>query len=135
MSSQTYYTLVYFGFYTVPALVLFGATLIAVHLRREGVLLPVDFGGWILPGLVYYGVPQLIYQLRWYGIDLEAPSKSLANIIEPPLVALLSWLAFLVRIRAGTKNPYLNKRAAYWAVGVGVVFAIAVLFFVPGLNE
>jgi hypothetical protein len=121
--------------YVVPALVLFGVTFLALHLMRRHLVLPIEYGTWLLPGVIYWSLPLLVYELRWHGVNFGAPTKSLANLVEPFILALLCWLVFIVRAVTGSKRPHINRQAAYLGIVAGVVLAVAILFAVPTLPE
>lgn len=123
------------GLYVGPAMVLFGGTIIVLRLTKTALLLPFEYGTWLLPGIIYWLIPVLAYEARWYGVDLEIPSKSLANLGEPVLVAVLYWLVFVARLLLAKLHPYINRWMAYWCVVAGVAIALATLFFVPLLAE
>jgi hypothetical protein len=128
-------TLPIFGFYAAPAFVLFGITIAAVRFSRAASLLPVEYAAWLLPGLVYWLIPLLMYEARWHGIETQLPAKSLANLIEPVIVAVLCWVVFVGRIAIAKGKPQINRQAAYWSIGVSVAIGIAVLFLMPALPE
>jgi hypothetical protein len=119
-----------FAIYLVPAAILFGATIAVARFARWKVLLPLELGTWILPGIVHVLVPVLIYSL-----DLSPPPKGLFNLIDPAVVALLCWLVFMARIAWGVKRPQSNRTAAYAAIGVNLVIAVGVVFFMPPLPQ
>jgi hypothetical protein len=126
--------LVLFALYLVPALLLFGATAIVAR-GKSGLLLPLEYGSWVLPGLVYAAIPALVYEARWHGVDVQLPPKSMVNLFEPILVAILCWIVFVVRIAVAVRTPVHNARAAYSSIVTCVLIAVGVLLLFPPLPE
>ena len=106
--------------YTVPAAILFGATLAMARVKRLE-LLPLERGAWLVPGVIYALTP-------------PAP-KGILNLIDPVVVALLCWLVFIARIAVGFKQPRANRAAAYGTIGLGAAIAIAAALFMPPLPQ
>jgi hypothetical protein len=116
--------------YAVPAVMFFGATIAYVRVSNRNLILPIERGAWLLPGLVYAFVPALVWKL-----EMTLPPKGLLNLIDPLLVALLCWLAFVVRIKLARERPQINRRAAYATIALNMGIAGAVLLFVPPLPQ
>ena len=116
--------------YTLPAVILFGATMAVARSSRWNVLLPVERGAWLLPGIVYAVTAPLIYRL-----DMSPPPKGVLNLIDPLLVALLCWLVFVGRITLGVKRPQSNRVVAYATIALHVAIGIGVVFLVPPLPQ
>jgi uncharacterized membrane protein YhaH (DUF805 family) len=122
--------LVMLAIYAVPAVIFFGATIAAVRVSNRELLLPIERGAWILPGLVYAFVPAVVWKL-----EMTMPPKGLHNLIDPVLIALLCWFAFIGRITLGIKRPHINRQAAYATIALNMAIALGVLFFVPPLPQ
>ena len=116
--------------YAVPAVILFGATMAIERVSRWNVVLPVERIAWLVPGIVYALTPMAIHRL-----DLALPPKGLWNLMDPMVVAVLCWLAFMARIAWGLKHRARNRAAAYATIGVNMLIAIAVVLFMPPLPQ
>jgi hypothetical protein len=127
-------SVVILGLYVAPAVVLFGFTFVVLRISKTALILPFEYGTWLLPGIIYWIIPVLIYEARWYGVDMQPP-KSLVNLGEPVLVAVLYWLIFIARLIAARKQPQINQRAAYWCAGAGIAISVAMPFVMPLLPE
>jgi len=123
------------GLYVVPAILLFGGTIMILRITKTTLILPFEYGTWLLPGFVYWLIPIVIYELRWYGIGLEGPSKTLANLFEPVLVAVVYWVVFIARLAVAKSRPEINQRAALYCIGAGIAIAVAITFLLPVLAE
>jgi hypothetical protein len=119
-----------FAIYLVPAAILFGATIAVARVARWNVLLPIELLTWILPGIIHVLMPVLIYSL-----DLTPPPRGLWNLMDPAVVAVLCWLAFVGRIIWAFKHPQSNRTAAYAAIGINIAIAVAVVFIMPPLPQ
>lgn len=122
--------LLIFAIYAVPAVIFFGMTIAAVSVANRELILPIERGAWLLPGIVYALAPVLIYRL-----EMSAPPKGLLNLIDPVLVALLCWFAFVGRITLAIKRPHINRRVAYATIALNLAIPLAVLFFMPPLPQ
>lgn len=111
--------------YVIPAATLFGGTIAVVRASRWNVVLPVEWGAWLLPGVVYALAPTVV----------SSPPKGLFNLIDPVVVALLCWLAFVGRLAWGVKHPQSNRTAAYATIGLSMAMAVAVVLFMPPLPQ
>jgi hypothetical protein len=116
--------------YAIPAVILFGATMAVDRVSRWNVVLPVERFAWLLPGIVYALAPMLIYRL-----EFSLPPKGLWNLIDPMLVAILCWLAFIGRLAWARKRPQSNRAAAYATIGLSMAIALAVVLFMPPLPQ
>jgi len=116
--------------YVIPAVILFGATMAIDRVSRWNVVLPVERVAWLLPGIVHALTPMVIHRL-----ELTLPPKGLWNLMDPMVVAVLCWLAFMGRIAWGLKRPQSNRAAAYATIGLSVIIAIAVVPLMPPLPQ
>ena len=116
--------------YALPAVILFGATIAVDRVYRWNILLPVERVAWLLPGIVYALTPMMIHRA-----DLALPPKGLWNLMDPMLVAIFCWLAFMGRIAWGLRHRPGNRAAAYATIWVNMLIAVAVVFFVPPLPQ
>jgi hypothetical protein len=116
--------------YVIPAVMFFGATMAVARVARWNVLLPVDYAAWIVPGLVYALTPVVIYRL-----EMSVPPKGLLNLVDPVIVALLCWLAFVGRILLAVRRPERNRAVAGATLALNAGIAVAVLLFVPPLPQ
>jgi len=116
--------------YVLPAVILFGTTMAVARAARWNVLLPIERGAWLLPGVLHAVLAPLIYRL-----DMSPPPKGVLNLIDPLLVAVLCWLAFVGRITLGVKRPRANRIAAYATIGLNMAIGIGVVFLVPPLPK
>jgi hypothetical protein len=116
--------------YAVPAAILFGAAMAIDRVSRWNVVLPVERLAWLLPGIVHALTPMAIHRL-----DLTLPPKGLWNLMDPMVVAVLCWLAFMARIAWGLKHRQSNRAAAYATMGVNMLIAVAVVLFMPPLPQ
>ena len=107
--------------YTLPAAILFGATIALARVRRWKVVLPVERGAWLLPGIVYAVTP-------------GAP-KGIGNLIDPVVVALLCWLLFAARLAVAVKRPSSNRPAAYATIALTMAIAAGVALLMPPLPQ
>jgi hypothetical protein len=108
--------------YAIPAVILFGATMAVDRVARWNVVLPVERVAWLLPGIVYALTPM-------------APPKGLWNLMDPMVVAILCWLAFVGRVAWARKHPQNNRAAAYATIGLSMAIAVGVVFFMPPLPQ
>ena len=116
--------------YAVPAVILFGATMAIERVLRWNVVLPVERVAWLLPGIVYALTPMAIHRL-----DFGLPPKGLWNLVDPMVVALLCWLAFVGRLAFARKRPQSNRAAAYATIGLSMAIAVAVVLLMPPLPQ
>lgn len=116
--------------YAIPAVILFGATIAIDRVSRWNVVLPVERIAWLLPGIVYALTPMAIHRL-----DLTLPPKGLWNLIDPMVVAVLCWVAFMARVAWGVKHPQSNRTVAYATIGLSMIIAVAVALFMPPLPQ
>ena len=116
--------------YVIPAAILFGGTMAVARVARWNVMLPVERASWLLPGIVYAFAPAL---LNRFGVA-PAP-KGLFNLVDPVVVALLCWLAFVGRLAWGRKHPQSNRAAGYATIGLSMAIAVAVVLFMPPLPQ
>ena len=116
--------------YAVPAVILFGATMAIDRVARWNVVLPIERVAWLLPGIVYALTPMVIHRL-----EFTLPPKGLWNLMDPMVVAILCWLAFVGRLAWGRKQPQDNRAAAYATIGVSMVIAVAVVLYMPPLPQ
>jgi len=107
--------------YTLPAAILFGATLAVARVQRWNVVLTVERGAWLLPGIIYAVTP-------------GAP-KGIVNLIDPLVVALLCWLLFAGRLALAVKRPSTNRPAAYATIALTMATAAGVALFMPPLPQ
>lgn len=116
--------------YVIPAAILFAGTIAVARVARWNLLLPVERAAWLLPGIVYALTPLAISRL-----GASVPPKGLWNLMDPMLVAVLCWLAFMGRLAWGLKRPQSNRAAAYATIGLSMVIAVAVVLFMPPLPQ
>lgn len=116
--------------YAVPAVILFGSTMAIDRVSRWRVVLPVERVAWLLPGIVYALTPMVMHRL-----ELTLPPKGLWNLMDPMVVAILCWLAFMARIAWGVKHLASNRAAAYATIGGNMLIAVAVVLFMPPLPQ
>ena len=116
--------------YAVPAVILFGGTMLVARAARWNGMLPIERAAWLLPGVIYALTPSLIYR-----IDASMPPKGLFNLIDPVIVALLCWLVFVGRVTFAVKRPDKNRAAAYATIGVNMTIAVGVMLFMPPLPQ
>jgi hypothetical protein len=116
--------------YAIPAVILFGATMAVDRVSRWNFVLPVERFAWLLPGIVYALAPMLIYRL-----EFTLPPKGLWNLVDPMVVAILCWLAFVGRLAWARKRPQSNRPAAYATIGLSMAIAVAVVLFMPPLPQ
>ena len=116
--------------YAVPAAILFGGTMAVERAARWNVMLPIERGAWLLPGIVYALAPAVLHRM-----DFPPSPKGLFNLVDPLVVALLCWLAFVGRLAWGLKRPHSNRTAAYATIGLSMAIAVAVVLFMPPLPQ
>ena len=116
--------------YAIPAVILFGATMAVDRVSRRNVVLPVERFAWLLPGIVYALTPMVIH-----GLQFNLPPKGLWNLMDPMVVAVLCWLAFVGRLAWARKRPQSNRAAAYATIGLSMTIAVAVVLFMPPLPQ
>ena len=116
--------------YAIPAVILFGTTMAVDRVARWNVVLPVERVAWLLPGIVYALAPMAIHSL-----EITLPPKGLWNLMDPMLVAILCWLAFVGRVAWARKHPQNNRAAAYATIGLSMAIAVAVVLFMPPLPQ
>ena len=116
--------------YAIPAVILFGSTIAIDRVSRWNAVLPVERFAWLLPGVVYALAPMALDRL-----GASVPPKGLWNLMDPMVVAVLCWLAFMGRIAWGLKRPQSNRAAAYATIGLSMVIAVAVVLFMPPLPQ
>ena len=116
--------------YAIPAVILFGGAIAVDRASRWNLVLPFEWGTWLLPGVVYALTPMAIYRL-----GLTVPPKGLWNLMDPMVVAVLCWLAFMGRLAWGRQQRERNRTAAYATIGLSMAIAVAVVFFMPPLPQ
>ena len=121
--------LLVFPYYLVPAGLMVGVGIgTAVVLKRPH-LFPYDYFAWVLPGLTYWVLVG--------PLDLEQAfrGKTLANLVEPILIGVISGLLFGLRVLMGVRSDRINKTASLWFVALSNVAAVAVFILMPSLPE
>ena len=116
--------------YVIPAAILFGGTIAVARVSRWNVLLPIERISWLLPGIVHAFTPMAISRL-----GASVPPKGLWNLMDPMVVAVLCWLAFVGRLGWGRNHPQSNRAAAYATIALSMAIAIAVVLYMPPLPQ
>jgi hypothetical protein len=116
--------------YVVPAAILFGGTMAVARVARWNVTLPIESISWLFPGIAYALTPMAVYRL---GASL--PPKGLWNLMDPMVVAVLCWLAFMGRVAWGRKRRQSNRAAAYATIALSMAIAVAVELYMPPLPQ
>jgi len=116
--------------YAIPAVILFGGTMAVARVARWDVMLPVERATWLAPGVVHALAPMVLNRL-----EIGPAPKGLFNLVDPVVVAVLCWLAFVGRLAWGLKRPQSNRTAAYATIGFSIAIAIAVVLLMPPLPQ
>jgi hypothetical protein len=120
---------VLYGFYIMPAAVLFGTTIVAVRLLKRPRLLPIEYVSWLLPGLTYWLLSEPLH------LEQAFRGKTLGNLGEPALVAIIAWLVFVARLVFAKRFPESATAPAFWCIGLSNLAAFGVLALTPMLPE
>ena len=118
-----------YGFYIVPASVLFGGTIVVVVFTKKPQLFQVEYFSWLLPGNTYWFLSEPLH------LEQAFRGKSLANLIEPALVAVTSWLFFVARLIIAARAPRFGRTSAFCCIGLSNLAAFCVLALMPLLPE
>jgi len=109
-------------FWTVVAVLVVGAIVAALRLSRSDGFVPWDIAIFVFP-------PMIWFVLAMTGVR----PKSLSNLVEPIVLALVILAAFVGRAFGFRAYPH-NARAM-GAAGVCVLAAVMLYAFVPTLEE
>ena len=112
-------------FYSVPAFILCGAVLLVA--RRRVRVFRFEYASWLLPGVTYWFLSEIC--------GLTFAGKSLANMVEPIVLAGLVAVLLAGRCWLGACRPDLNRTAALTALVSINIAALVVLAAVPALPE
>jgi asparagine N-glycosylation enzyme membrane subunit Stt3 len=115
--------------YMVPAATLIGSMLMATRFLRKPPILAFEYFTWLLPGITYW------FMFAPLGLEQALRGKSLSNLVEPVVVAILAAVLFLVRLIHGARRPTRNRAAACWCVALSNLAAVVVFVATPGLPE
>jgi hypothetical protein len=88
---------------------------------------------YVVPAAILFGGTIAIDRISRWKVVL--PPKGPWNLMDPMVVAVPCWLAFMGRVAWGRKRRQSNRAAAYATIALSMAIAVTVELYMPPLPQ